>query len=500
MNRAEFLAGAQDAQGVLDRLCRHNFVSFVIRAFPYLNGGANLQMNWSIEAIAFVLEQLAKGEVRRQIICLPPRNLKSLMISVMWVAWCLGRDPTRNFVCVSYSNELAGKHARDCRAIMQSAWYQRAFPSAKIAASRSAVHDFEMTAGGGRLATSVTGTLTGRGGDTIIIDDPIKPDDALSDTVREGVNDWFSSTLASRLNDKAKGAIVVVMQRLHPFDLVGKLLEGGGWSLLSLPVIAQEEQRIRLPRNRWHRRRPGDLLHPERESLEDLMEIKRTVGSLVFAAQYLQQPVPAEGNMVKAGWLRTYETLPEMSGDGAQVVQSWDTATEEGVFNDFSVCITALVRRRSIYVLDVWRRKVPFPKLRQTAIGKAREYGAGALLIEDQSSGRQLIQSLRYEPQAGVPAPIARKPDGNKLSRMAGVSAMIEAGQLLLPRQADWLAELKAELLAFPSVRHDDQVDALTQLLTWANQDAYDVEPPICGPILFDEYGPINPPDWWPRD
>lgn len=485
---AELLALASDPQRIIDELLRRDFVSFVIRAYPFLRGGADLKPNWHMSAIAYQLDRITDGQNRRLIVTLPPRALKSMMISALWVAWSLGRDRTLNFVCVSYALDLSNKQARDCRAVMQSDWYQRLFPHTRIRVSRSAVHDFETTAGGGRLATSITGTLTGRGGDIIIIiDDPIKPDEALSDTVREACNDWFSSTLASRLNDKKKGAIIVIMQRLHPYDLVGMLQEQGGWDELSLPAIAQEDQHVPLTRGRVHIRKVVDVLHPEHEPLEVLMSIQQTMGSLLFAAQYLQQPVPLLGNLVKRNWLATYTTPPERTGNADRIVQSWDTASEQGTFTDYSVCVTALVRGRNVWLLHVWRGKVQFPDLVKKTIELATEFKATELLIEKASSGRQLLQQLWREPVRGVPDPIACKPEGDKQSRFSGVSAMIEAGRLSIPKEAPWLGTFLAELLAFPTTRHDDQVDALTQLLIWVQKrEAYDTYGIPAGPMILE--------------
>jgi predicted phage terminase large subunit-like protein len=478
------LSRISDPHAFLDELARRDFVSFLIRAFPYINGGADLDPNWHLDAIACQLERVARGDCRRLLVTLPPRNLKSITISVAWVAWRLGRDPSLNFVCVSYSKDLSEKHARDCRAIIQSSWYRRLFPCT-IIASRSAVADFETTRGGGRLATSISGTLTGRGGDIIIIDDPIKPDEAMSETTRNSVNEWFHTTLASRLNDKKRGAIILVMQRLHQYDLAGLLIESGEWDELSLPAIATDDETIRLTRGREYNRRAGEALHPTRDPIEVLMRIKQSVGSVIFAAQYQQQPVPAEGNMIRAEWLKSYTEPLDRSG-GGQIVQSWDTASKEGLFNDWSVCITAWVHRRQVSIIDVWRRKVEFPELKKAAIANARAYSARALLIEDQASGTQLIQSLRNDEPQGVPRPIARKPEADKRSRLAGVSAMIEAGQVLLPPDAPWLAEFKQELLAFPSCRHDDQVDALSQLLIWIHLQQRFEPTPIAAPIIIE--------------
>jgi predicted phage terminase large subunit-like protein len=481
---APSLAAIEDPLALADEAARRDFLSFLIRAFPHISGGANLDLNWHLDAIAYQLQRVNAGACRRLLVTLPPRNLKSITISVAWVAWCLGHDPSLSFVCVSYSNELSEKHARNCRAIIQSPWYRRLFPRTLIAASRSAVHDFDTVGGGGRLATSIGGTLTGRGGDIIIIDDPIKPEDAMSETTRKAVNDWFHSTLASRLNDKKRGAIITVMQRLHHYDLAGLLVESGEWDELSLAAIAPEAAIVPLTRSRVYRRAAGETLHAAREPVDELMRIKATVGSTIFSAQYQQQPVPAEGNMIRADWLKTYAAPLGPSG-GGQVVQSWDTASKDGLLNDWSVCITALVRRRQVFLLDVWRRRVTFPDLKRAAIANARTFQARALLVEDQASGTQLIQSLRNEQPHGVPRPIPRRPEADKRTRLAGVSAMIEAGQLFLPKDADWLSDFKLELLAFPSSRFDDQVDALSQLLIWVDlQQRHDDTPPAA-PIIF---------------
>lgn len=466
---------------------REDFAAFLRKAYPSIRGGEMIAWNWHLDAIAHRLDQIANGRCRRLLVTMPPRNLKSITISVAWVAWMLGKDPRRNFVCVSYSNELSAKLARDCLALMQQGWYRELFPRTIISAKRSASGDFETTARGGRLATSVTGTLTGRGGDIIIIDDPIKPEEAHSETTRTFVNHWFQSTLASRLNDKASGAIVTVMQRLHQDDLAGTLLETGGWDQLSLPAIAISDELIALGRGRVRHRREGEVLHPERESRGVLLDLKRAMGSIDFEAQYQQQPVPATGNIIKADWLKTYSPSYHVERPG-QIVQSWDTATRDNSHADWSVCITAQLYRREVRILDVFRERLEFPALKHHVIRLAREYKIDALLIEDAASGLQLIQTLRSEQPDGMPLPIPRKPEMDKISRMHGVAGQIEAGQLLLPEDAPWLATFKSELLGFPNARHDDQADALSQLMNWALQR--DDGPALFGaPILFIDEG-----------
>ena len=452
---------------LLNRALQLDFLSFLAKAFAEVTGGETLAANWHHEAIAHALDQLDRGDATRLIVTMPPRNLKSIAISVAWPAWMLGRDPALSFVCVSYSSDLALKHARDCRAIMRSDWYRRAFPRTLLAKGAQAENDVSTTAGGGRLSTSVGGTLTGRGGDIIIIDDPVKPDEAMSETVRRNVIDWYKGTLTSRLNDKTRGRIVLVMQRLHEEDLAGYLLESSdAWKHLSLPAIAEHEETVPLRFGEAHRRREGEALHEVRESPAALERLRKEMGGLVFSAQYQQSPIPAEGNLIKRDWFRTYDRRPDrLPGD--QIVQSWDTASREGVANDWSVCVTVLVRDRTVFVLDVFRKKLNFPDLKKTIIERAVNWRADVLLIEDASSGTHLLQQLWRDEPRGVPRPIARKPETDKITRAVAASPRIEAGEVLLPTDEPWLDAFLREVMAFPNGRHDDQVDALSQLLIW---------------------------------
>lgn len=463
-------------------MLRQDFLSFLQKAFETASGGDRFAPNWHIDAIAWQLERIREGDNTRLIVTMPPRYLKSITISVAWVAWMLGKDPSKKFICISYSGDLAKKHANDCRAVMQTAWYQRAFPNTRIPRGRAGEMDFFTTKGGGRMSTSVGGTLTGRGGDIIVIDDPIKPDEAMSETTRNRVLEWYSNTLLSRLNDKEKGSIILVMQRLHEEDLAGHLLEHGDCFHLSLPAIAEDNQEVEIARNRTYRRKTGEALHASREPVERLEVMKRAMGSGMFSAQYQQSPVPAEGLYVKRKWLKRYKMAPEkLPGD--VIVQSWDTASKDGAFNDWSVCVTVLKRKKQVFVIDVFRGKLQFPDLRRKVLELARRYDADALLIEDAASGLQLIQQLREEKPQGVPSPIAIKPDGDKKTRFSAQIHRIEAGDLLLPVDAPWLADFEKEILGFPNLKYDDQVDALVQLLGWGGPRKKRIT--IVGPVLF---------------
>lgn len=478
-----------DPAALLMALRRQDFVAFLQKAWPHVTAGELIDWNWHLDAIAYELGRVQDGDSRRLIVNLPPRNGKSKLISVIWVAFMLGVDPSLNFVCVSYSGELSGKLARDCLSVMQAPWYKELFPRTVISKRRSANLDFETTRGGGRLATSVTGTLTGRGGDIIILDDVIKPDEANSETTRNNVNEWFRSTLASRLNDKSSGAILCVMQRLHEFDLCGLLLEAGGWQHLSLPAIAQEAAIIPLTRGRFYERLEGEILHPSRENETVLNELKASMGSGAFAAQYQQDPSPAQGNLFQTEWLKYFGSEFDRKGYG-ETIQSWDTAIKTGDSHDYSVCITAIIRGSDIFVIDVWRGKLEFPDLKRKAVEQCDQFNADTILIEDKASGQQLIQALRAEDKYHVPRPIGISPESDKMNRAAGVTNMVEAGQMHLPEEASWLADFKSELLAFPNSRHDDQVDAFSQLFGWARKKIANREPLGSPPEVPDPYDP----------
>ena len=298
-----------------EALLRADFAGFAERAFCELNPQTDFATNWHVPVIAAKLMALHEGRSRRVIISLPPRHLKSHLASVAFPAWCLGHNPSLQILCVSYAQDLADKLSRDCRRIIMSGWYQRLFP-ARLAPRHQAVPEFETTQQGRRIATSVGGVLTGRGADIIIIDDPLKPEEALSQAQRRAANEWFDHTLYSRLNDKQTGAIILIMHRLHEDDLVGHVLAQEDWEVVQLSGDRRGGRDLR-DRHRAgaanFRRRQGEALHPEREPLAMLEQIRQTIGEYNFAGQYQQAPTPLGGGLVKQAWFRHYtrDELPE---------------------------------------------------------------------------------------------------------------------------------------------------------------------------------------------
>jgi predicted phage terminase large subunit-like protein len=450
---------------LIDALLRSDFYSFVQAAFPIVSSGGVFMPNWHVEAIAHALTGVANGTIKRLIITVPPRSLKSICASVAFPAFLLGHDPTRRIICVSYAEGLARKHANDCRALMRSDRYRRLFPRTCISPAKDTELEVMTTARGFRLATSVGGVLTGRGGNLLIIDDPMKPQDAHSQSARDNLMQWYANTLLPRLDSKAHDAIIVVMQRLHVDDLVGHLLEQEGWHHLCLPAIAECGQRIPLGVGREYFRKTGEVLHPDREPRRVLDELKRSMGSTEFAAQYQQEPVPPSGNLIKWSWFQTYEAPPEpMVGD--RFIVSWDTAMSPGELSDYSACVVLQARGESVFVREVVREHLDYPALRRRVIEMHRRWrGTGTnyrLLIENKGSGMSLIQDLRREHIHAIGV----NPEGDKVMRMNAQTARIEAGAVFLPRRAPWLDQFRLELMAFPAGRYSDQVDALSQGLS----------------------------------
>ncbi len=244
-----------------------------------------------------------------------------------------------------------------------------------------------------------------------------------------------------------------------------------------MPAIAERDERIQIGPDRFYQRRTGNALHPERVSLATLRDLQRDIGSYNFAAQFQQNPIPAKGNMVLAEWLREHDPEFDPFATKGHIIQAWDTASKDGIDNDWSVCVTAHVQGRHVRIIHVFRRKLKFPDLLRHGVRLAHEHHAQTILIEDQSSGIQLIQALRVHPSIGDASILAQRPETDKAARLSSVCSIIEEGEVTLPSDASWLGLFKTELLAFPNGRHDDQVDAFAQLLSFARSRF--MQPPI---------------------
>lgn len=462
-------------------LCKEDLYSFTQGAFSVLHGGAKLLSNFHVEYIAYEMRKIIFGDNKRMIINIPPRSLKSFCFSVVLPAYILGKDPSAKLICVSYSQSLAEDLGQQCLSLMESSWYKNIFPQTKISTHTFAKGDFKTTKNGRRLATSIDGTLTGSGADYIIIDDPLKPGEVYSSDKVEKVNKWYGNTLVSRLDQPKEGKIALVMQRIHENDLTGYLQSTAeNWKVVSIPAIAKEKETwtyygIGGIKKKFTRRK-GQALHPERQSESDLKKLKELVGSYVFSSQYQQEPCPLDGSILKREWIQYYEEKPI---DPDMLLFSWDTACETGANNDYSVCtvwaIDEKVVPKKYYLLETIRGKYDFPKLLEKIKAIRNEYcglypdADEMTLVEKASSGIQVLQVFNKE-DFKIKAIKVRT---DKEARFLGITNEFERGSVLFPQKASWLETLENELLRFPGSKNDDQVDSVSQALSYRKTKSF---------------------------
>ena len=440
-----------------------NLSAFSQAAWPLLKP-VELSWNWHHDLICEYLMLAKAGKVRRLIITVPPRSTKSTLVSVMFPAWAWTETPEMSFIVASYSGELSTEMSVLRRNLLQSDWYRQRWPGkVEFALDQNQKTHYENLRQGQMIATSITGTVTGRGCDCLIIDDPLNPKEAFSDLEREAANRNFDSTFRSRLNDASTGSIVCIMQRLHERDLVGHILdtEAKEWTVVSLPTEAEVEEDVTFPiSGRVVHRSPGDLLHPERFPRTWVELEKVGQGSYVWAGQHQQRPAPMGGAIFKSQWFQYYDmnTLPDKF---RAVVISLDTAYEVKKTADFSVATVWGESERGFYLLHLWRGRAEFPQLREITQELARSWRPDAVVVEKAASGRSLLHELRQ----GTNLPVVGWPvDKDKSQRAHAVTPLFEAGRVFFPQptHAPWLQDYLHEMELFPGAAHDDQVDSTT--------------------------------------
>ena len=474
-------------------LSRRSLSTYIKHSWPIIEPGAEYLHNWHIDAIAEHLEAVTAGQIKRLIINIPPRYAKSITVTVMWPTWEWLHHPETRWIFASYSASLSTKHSMDRRTIIMSEWYQRNFDKVfKLANAGSrdqnmlnTKSEFQNDKRGTMFSTSVGGSVTGIGGNRIVIDDPHNPKEAQSDAERRAGITFFDQTLYTRLDDKKKGAIVVVMQRLHESDLTGHLLQQGGWEHLCIPATSEGKTVISLPSGKEIEREDGHILWPEREGKEELEQTKRALGSYAYAGQYQQRPAPSEGGILKRHWWRYWhfpgQKLPPVTvrlPDGEYLnieniplperfdeqIQSWDMAFKDTKTSAY-VAGQAWGRvRADCFLLDQIRDKLDFVKTVEAVKTLTAKWPrAHAKLIEDKANGPAVIASLQHD----IPGIIAIPAKDSKEARAHAISPFIEAGNVYLPHPQifNWVDDLIEEAVSFPNGKYKDQVDTLTQAL-----------------------------------
>lgn len=466
----------RDARKVADSLRRHHLPTFIRACFSTLNPTTEYLHNWHIDAIADRLEACRAGQIRRLIINMPPRMMKSLSVTVAYPAFLLGHAPGERIICASYASDLSTSLSLQSRTIIKSDWYQRIFPGTRLRRDEDRKTRYLTTKQGLRYAVTVGGQVTGEGGNTLIVDDPMRPDEAMSKLSREKTNIWYDSVFGSRHNDKKKGCTIVIMQRLHEKDLCGHIETLEPWEKLVLPGENDGPSRTYHFFGMQHEYKSGEYLHPAREGKEEFDVAKLRLGAYGFSAQYQQKPTPVGGGVIKLGWFKRYDVRPAKF---LKVIQSWDTAIKAGVGNDWSVCITWGETESGYYIIDVVRERLEYPDLKRRVQSAAMKHAPDVILIEDKGSGQSLLQDLRRDTKLPV---IAIMPEGDKGLRVERCSPTIEAGVCYLPNpgpDTPWLHDLETEVSGFPNTEYMDQVDALSQYLNWAKSSRRTYNPRV---------------------
>ena len=459
------------------RLCKTSLNHFMRTMWPVIEPTTKYIHGWHIDAICEHLEAVSRFEIKRLIINMPPRHIKSIGVSVLFPAWVWASEPTRRFLTASYSYSLAVRDATKMRDIILSEHYKQMIGQTwALKDDMNMKNRFENTATGTRFSTSVGGTLTGEGGDFILVDDPINAVEAASELTREACWEWWRGAMSTRVNDPNNCARVIVQQRLHENDLTGKILNDAkeradklgldvdAYEMLILPAEYKKKNFLVSKTSLdWHdpRTEEGEILWPERFTKKNLEELKADLGSQSAQAQLGQDPRPSEGGLFKAHWWREDEKSPS---DLFHVVQFWDCAQKPGITNDYSVCATWAVTPTGYFILDVWRDKVETPKLEVMAKELYDIFRPNLIVIEDKSAGSALIQYLL----AFTRLPVLPYNPGklDKETRATAATPTVESGKVHLPKFAKWKDEFIKEHERFPKGAYDDQVDTTSMAVS----------------------------------
>lgn len=453
----------EQAWRILQDRTREDFKIFLRRCFNVISPGVELEWDWYLDAISEHLEALEKGIITKLIINQPPRTLKTISAGCAFSAWLLGKNPSVQIIGASYNSDLAEKVNMDSRQVINTDWYQEIFPGTKIAADQNQKWRFLTTKQGHRTAVSVGGKVTGFGADVIQIDDPESPNEAMSDATRRSTNLWIRQNLMTRFNDRRKEKVVIVQQRVHEDDTTGNLLEDGGWTHLKLPAIFTKSMHIVSPLSGkvWDKAE-GELLAPKILPMHVLENEQTKLGIYGYAGQYMQEPAPLEGGLIKLAWFKHYKERP-LQYD--YVFHSWDTAFKANAGSDYSCCTVWGMTDGCYHLIDVVLKKLEYPELKAEIVRLANRDKPFAILLEDKASGQSLLQELPREikqPLIGV------MPHKDKIQRLSAISIMIEGGKVWLPEAAFWLDGFIDQVKFFPNAKKDDAVDSMSQFLAWA--------------------------------
>lgn len=425
--------------------------------------------------VAEYLMAASLGQFKRLIINMPPRNAKSNLVTVSFPAWVWANNPEKRFIFTSYADGLSTKHSVDRRTIIESDWYKGGWGDKfQMRTDQNVKTEFVNDKRGHMIATSMHGTVTGKGCDILIVDDPHDAQKAHSEATRESDVNSYNQKFSTRLDDKETGVIIVVMQRLHDQDLSGVLLEQGGWEHLKLEGIADERKVISFPiSGKAVIREEGEYLHEAREGKVAMDEHKKTLGGDGFAAQIQQEPTPKGGKLIDTRMFKKYYSLPDKF---QRQIQSWDMAFKDTSKSDFVCGLVWGQIGPDFYLMpQCVHGRLDFVKTIAAFKNLTLKYSkAHRKIVEDKANGPAVISMLRSKIAGIVPY----TPKDSKEGRVHAVLPFIEAGNVHIPDRsiAPWIDEFLRECAKFPGGRHDDFVDAMSQALIYlGNANMYDL-------------------------
>lgn len=479
LQRAKLIELIEIEKEIVRRKAIGDFYTFVRFMWSVIEPTTPFVDGWHIRAICQHLEAVKDFKISKLIINMPPRHMKSILVSVMFPAWVWIRNPERRFIYCSYSEALAVRDSLKTRLLIESEVYQElVLQCAKsYGVKRWYLRDdsnqkklFENTATGARLSVGVGGGLTGQGGDYLFVDDPLNALEVTSDAALEEVNTWHDLAFSTRYNDPKRHAKIIVMQRLHEKDLTGHVMEkkSGEYERLILPARfnpdVEEGLKSKTVLN-WQdpRQEKGELLWPSRFDDNALKDLEDDLNRFTDSAdaQLQQDPKPRKGGLFpRDNWIMN-RASPDYVID---VVQFWDCAQKPGITNDYSVCSTWAVTPNGYFILNVLREKTTAPILEALAISQYEDFKPSAVVIEDKSAGSSLIQKLQSDTSIPV---IPFNPTKDKEVRATGAAPTQHAKKIELPLGAEWVKEFIKEHEKFPKSQHDDQVDTTSMAVEY---------------------------------
>ena len=453
------------------KLCEMSFYEFFKQAWHVVEPAVPLSTNWHHKYICDILQEeceriiAQKPKTKDIIINVPFRSTKSLIVTVMFPVWVWIKSPKLRFITSSYSATLSIELATKSRDIIFSDWFKKRWGDVfYIKKDQNLKERYENNHIGMRRATSVGGTVTGQGGDFLIVDDPLSPQMANSATERDNANEWYRTTFYSRLNQAHIGVRIIIMQRVHEEDLTGFLLEREtriNYKHVCIPATNEDDKNIKPPQLKKYYDKENGLFWEDRFSQEVLNDYKSALGSYGYAGQLMQTPTPIDSGMIHSNWFR----VDRYRVEGATVNFVIDPAYTANQKNDPSALLAYTYKENKWQIVDCVNVHKEFPELVKFIPQWVQKNGytnKSRIYVEPKASGKSIVQTLIRE--TGLNVKEDKPPTKDKVARVADISASLESGRVSL-LNGDWNREFLEQLTKFPSAKHDDMVDCLVMAI-----------------------------------